>query len=89
MRLRESDLAKVQVGMPALVNWVAYPKAQYGLSQGRVQGTEVNQQIEAVVVLDSPTLDNRTLQPGLSGSAQIVLSRKKAVDLLWEWLRGE
>jgi hypothetical protein len=91
--LPESDLTKVQVGMPASIGWTAYPKAQYGLSQGRVwKITVADQSAVVLVALDSPVLTTNTqiqpLQAGLSGSVQIALDQKRALEMLWDWIKG-
>jgi hypothetical protein len=93
VRLSQADLTKVQVGMPATIAWIAYPRAQFGLSQGRVQEiTLADQDTNVAIALDSLVLKTanriQPLQPGLSGTAQIILNRKKALELLWDWLRG-
>lgn len=93
MRLPETDATKIQLGVAATISWTAFPKAKYGTSQGRVRQMVIaQQQAQAIIVLESPLLKTphqiQTLQPGLSGSVQIVLARKKALDLLWDWLKG-
>lgn len=93
VKLPESDLAKVQVGMPAMIGWTAYPRAQYGLSQGSIQSISVSDEHTLVMIkLDSPVLKSQhlvqPLQPGLSGTVQIVLDRKQAIKLLWDWVKG-
>ncbi|MEY3400297.1 MAG: hypothetical protein RLZZ486_765, partial [Actinomycetota bacterium] len=44
------------------------------------------------IKLDSPVLKSQhlvqPLQPGLSGTVQIVLDRKQAIELLWDWVKG-
>lgn len=93
VQLPESDLTRLQVGMPAVIGWTAYPRAQYGVSQGSIEAiTVADEHTNVAIKLDSPVLKThhqvQPLQPGLSGTVQIVLDRKKATQLMWDWLKG-
>jgi hypothetical protein len=88
-----SDAAKVRLGMPVTIAWTDFPRTQYGTSQATLQQLNLDgPSPQVIAVLKNPLLKSthhsQTLYAGLSGKAQILLEQRKALELLWAWLKG-
>lgn len=101
--LLESDRPKLRLDARAEISWNGFPRAQYGVTSGRVVGVAP---FSSLVQGSSPVFEfriapdsfglagdragqnPRRLLPGMAGEARVIAERKTALVLAWEWLRG-
>lgn len=97
--LPESERPKVRVGARAEISWNGFPRSQYGVTLGRViaiapvsnASANAAPGFELRITLDKLEIarsNGRRVVPGLAGEVRIIASRKTALGLAWDWLRG-
>jgi HlyD family secretion protein len=98
----ERDRPKLRVGTEVEIVWNGYPREKYGASRGEVlsisvaatptgssdgaSGYVLEIGLESLRLV-TPTGDQPLLE-GLAGEARVISARRKALGLLWDWLRG-
>ncbi|RIH88197.1 Hemolysin secretion protein D, chromosomal [Calidithermus roseus] len=94
----ERERPKVRVGAEAEVAWNSYPRQKYGVSHGKVLGVSpTTTALEALrgqsvyeveIGLDSLKIGEQTILPGMAGEARALATKKTALALFWDWVRG-
>ncbi len=91
---QESDRPKLLEGRMTEVAWNAYPRQKYGITLGHVSGIAPSSSPTFEVTIDFKKLElkgpnsSKELLPGMTGEARVIATKKTALSLFWDWVRG-
>jgi multidrug resistance efflux pump len=91
---QESDRPKLLERRIAEIAWNAYPRQKYGITVGQVSGIAPSSAPTFEVTIDFKKLElkgpegSKELLPGMTGEARVIATKKTALALFCDWVRG-